>query len=229
MICSANLIAARLKSQAKKCKEDPLAITPLPDLEELSKSGSASIDLRLGTWFATMRQSRVPALVVEDEISAVTEKANLDKAQIETLKEFLPVKSTEENLVKMHYVPFGGRFILHPGNFVLGVTLEWIRLPRDLAGYVIGKSSWGRRGLIIATAAGVHPGFTGCLTLELSNCNEIPIVIKPGMEICQLFLHYVDSKLKIVECSSHAFSRKPHLGKIKIDAVAKKLGQARQF
>src|SRR5262245_18868742 len=92
-------------------------------------------------------------------------------------------------LNKTHYVRFGDKYILHPGSFVFGVTLEWLRLPGDLAAYVIGRSSWGRRGLIIATATGVHPGFKGCLTLALTNVGEIPIAIKPGMETCQLFLH----------------------------------------
>ncbi len=84
---------------------------------------------------------------------------------------------------------FGEDFILHPRSFVLGVTLEWLRMPSNFAGYVIGKSSWGRRGLIIATATGVHPGFTGCLTLELSNIGDLPIAIRPGMTIAQLFVH----------------------------------------
>src|SRR6185295_230400 len=144
-------------------------------------------------WFSTMRQSRIPVLEVDDEVSKAANKAGLTPEQLRIFEEFLPSSHTpsEANLTKSHYVSFGSRFILHPRNFVLGVTLEWIRLPNDLAGYVIGRSSWGRRGLIIATAVGVHPGFTGCLTLELTNVGEIPIAIKPGMTICQLFLHTV--------------------------------------
>ena len=168
MILSASQVASRIVSTDKKHQSDPLVITPFPELEDLKKSGSASLDFRLGTWFTTMHQSKVPVLVVEDELSAAAHKANLNAEQLKILEEFLPsaTSQAESNLTKMHYVPFGSRFILHPGNFVLGVTLEWIRLPKKLAGYVVGKSSWGRRGLIIATAAGVHPGFTGCLTLE---------------------------------------------------------------
>ena|SRR5947207_2106741 len=229
MILSANRIAGRMTSTDGKDRSDPLVITPYPELDELKRKGSASVDLRLGTWFNTVRQSKVPILVVEDELSTAARKANLTDEQIKILEEFLPSASspTESNLAKMHYVPFGSRFILHPGNFVLGVTLEWIRLPQDLAGYVVGKSSWGRRGLIIATAAGVHPGFTGCLTLELSNCNEIPISIKPGMRICQLFLHSVDSQLEVINDSPHSYSRRPRLGKMELDNVAKKLAEGR--
>src|SRR5204863_735414 len=139
--------------------------------------------------------------------------------------EFLPSSSTpsEANLTKSHYVSFGSRFILHPRNFVLGVTLEWLRLPSDLAGYVVGRSSWGRRGLIIATAAGVHPGFTGCLTLELSNVGEIPIAVKPGVSICQLFLHTVKADGTSVQQSPFACSRRPMIGKIQLDETALKL------
>src|SRR6266849_9594195 len=114
---------------------------------------------------------------------------------------------------------------MHPGNFVLRVTLEWIRLPKDMAAYVVGKSSWGRCGLIIATATGVHPGFKGCLTLELSNVGEIPIGIKPGIAICQLFLHDVSSSDEHVDASSFVGTRKPTLRPIKLDDFAKKLAR----
>src|SRR3546814_3010458 len=80
-------------------------------------------------------------------------------------------------------------YVLHPGRFVLGVTLEWLRLPASLSGYVTGKSSLGRHGLVIETAAGIHPQFSGCLTLELANVGEVPLEIYPGMPICQIFLH----------------------------------------
>jgi dCTP deaminase len=124
-------------------------------------------------------------------------------------------------MTKCHYVPFGDAFILHPRNFVLGGTLEWIRLPADLAGYVIGRSSWGRHGLIIATATGVHPGFTGCLTLELTNVGEIPITVKPGTAICQLFLHEVKSQDPAsVDKSRFIGRRKPTLSAIELDPFA---------
>ena len=107
----------------------------------------------------------------------------------------------------------------------MGVTLEWIRLPNNLAGYVTARSSWGRRGLIIATATGVHPGFTGCLTLELSNVGEIPIAILPGMTVCQLFLHRVDTQSDTVDHSRLIGKRRPSLGKIELDEVARKLAE----
>ena len=133
-------------------------------------------------------------------------------------------QSNERQLTKAHFVPFGGSFYLHPRNFVLGVTLEWIRLPINLAGYVIGRSSWGRRGLVIATAIGVHPGFKGCLTLELSNVGEIAIELRPGIRICQLCLHSVEGlATSYVDRSSFVGRRRPTLGTVKIDEVAARL------
>jgi len=125
---------------------------------------------------------------------------------------------------KTHYVPFGDSYFLHPRSFVLGTTLEWVRLPRDLAAYVVGRSSWGRRGLIIATATGVHPGFTGCITLELTNVGEIPIAIKPGMAVCQLFFHEVSGpEAAGGDRSQFAASRKPTVGRINADEFFRKL------
>ncbi len=78
-------------------------------------------------------------------------------------------------------------FVLHPGEFVLGSTLETVSLPDDLAARVEGKSSLGRLGLLThATAGFVDPGFTGHVTLELSNVATLPIMLWPGMKIGQL-------------------------------------------
>jgi len=78
-------------------------------------------------------------------------------------------------------------FVLHPGEFVLGSTYETITLPDDLAARVEGKSSLGRLGLLThATAGFVDPGFSGHVTLELSNVATLPIALWPGMKIGQL-------------------------------------------
>ncbi len=88
----------------------------------------------------------------------------------------------------------GEAFILHPGEFVLGTTLEAIGLPDDLVARVEGKSSLGRLGLLIhATAGFVDPGWThGQITLELSNVATLPIKLWPGMRIGQLSFHMLD-------------------------------------
>ncbi len=78
-------------------------------------------------------------------------------------------------------------FILHPGEFVLGSTLEVVRLDTDIVARLEGKSSLGRLGLLIHSTAGfVDPGFEGHLTLELSNVANLPIAIYPGMKIGQI-------------------------------------------
>jgi dCTP deaminase len=80
-------------------------------------------------------------------------------------------------------------FVLHPGEFVLGSTLEIVTLPDDLAGRLEGKSSLGRLGLLTHSTAGfIDPGFTGHITLELSNVANLPITLWPGMKIGQLCL-----------------------------------------
>ena len=83
----------------------------------------------------------------------------------------------------------GEPFVLHPGEFVLGQTLERVTLPNDLVARLEGKSSLGRLGLLIHSTAGfVDSGFSGNLTLELSNVANLPITLWPGMKIGQLCL-----------------------------------------
>ncbi len=204
MILKADEILARLAPDYANVSER-LCIRPQPQLEDPAKLGSASVDLRLGCWFGVLRRNRVTHL---DLMHASNPENNYDSS------------------LKMHYTPFGQNFVLHPRDFVLAVTLEWIRMPPKLAGYVIGRSSWGRRGLIIETAAGVHPGFTGCLTLELSNVGQVPIVLSPGVEICQVFIHRLESKaLTTVDESMFLGQRRPILGNIHPDSVARALAQ----
>lgn len=183
-------------------EKDPLVIAPTPDLVQLRKTGGASVDLRLGTWFLAMKARRHPVLDVYDEKTKAP---------------------TVSDLTNRYYIPFGGKFILHPRSFVLAVTLEWLRIPHFLAGMVTGKSSWGRRGLIIETAPGIHPGFTGCLTLELSNVGEIPIVISPGTEICQMFLHRLDQTAADIPTTQFRGQRQPTVSLATPDEFARRL------
>jgi dCTP deaminase len=85
-------------------------------------------------------------------------------------------------------------FVLHPGEFVLGSTLEAVTVPDDLAGRLEGKSSLGRLGLLTHSTAGfIDPGFSGHITLELSNVANLPITLWPGMKIGQLCLFRLSS------------------------------------
>ena len=202
MLLSSHSLASILSTKPED-ERDPFVVAPCPNLDKLRKSGGASIDLRLGTWFVSMKARRTSLLDVyeHDDYSA------------------------EVELTNKYYVPFGDKFILHPKAFILAVTLEWLRFPLHLAGMVTGKSSWGRRGLIIETAPGVHPGFTGCLTLELTNVGEVPIAISPGTEICQLFVHKLESPVPDTPESKFLGQRQPVLSGIRPDQFAINLMQ----
>ena len=120
----------------------------------------SSVDLRVDRYFRTFHNARHPYIDV--------------KKQMEDLTELVEVTDDEP-------------FILHPGEFVLGSTREYVRLPDDLVARLEGKSSLGRLGLLIHSTAGyVDPGFEGHLTLELSNVANLPITIYPGMRIGQI-------------------------------------------
>ena len=143
----------------ERIKKD-LVVSPIL---EKSQVGDGSVDISLGTRFIRSRRSKTT------EINFPT----LDK---ETNRSF------QESVV----VPFGEHYILHPRSFVLGCTFEFIALPLDICALVISRSSYGRAGLLIATAMFVHPGWRGCLTLELENLGEIPIKLQPLSTVGQL-------------------------------------------
>lgn len=85
-------------------------------------------------------------------------------------------------------------FVLHPGDFVLGVTQEFVEIPVDLVAQVTGRSSIGRLGIIVhATAGLIDPGFKGCITLELSNLSPLAVKLWPGMRIAQLVVSKLSS------------------------------------
>jgi dCTP deaminase len=139
-----------------------LYVTPM--LEEKQVSG-ASIDVRLGFDFLTIKRGNVGAF---------------DPAKTEI---------SPDRFRTPHYLNLGGAFYLHPNEMALGATLEYVRLPLNVSAYVTSRSKWGRRGLIIATATAIHPGFTGTITLELVNHGNVPLVLYPGLAVAQLLLH----------------------------------------
>ena len=100
---------------------------------------------------------------------------------------YIDVKESLDNLTEIVAIPDDSPFILHPGEFVLGSTVEHIELPEDLVARLEGKSSLGRLGLVIHSTAGfVDPGWKGHLTLELSNLARLPITLYYGMKIGQI-------------------------------------------
>ena len=120
----------------------------------------SSVDVRLGRHFRVFEHSRYTHIDV--------------RAPQPDLTQSVEVKENEQ-------------FVLHPGEFALGTTLERVGLPDDLVGRLEGKSSLGRLGLIIHSTAGyIDPGFSGTITLELSNVAKLPIPLYPGMFIGQI-------------------------------------------
>jgi len=106
----------------------------------------------------------------------------------------IDTKNEIKGLMKKIVVKSGEPLIVHPREFVLGTTREWVELPSDLVGRLEGKSSLGRIGLVIHSTAGyVDPGFAGQLTLEISNLANLPIALYSGMKICQFSLQQMTS------------------------------------
>jgi dCTP deaminase len=126
----------------------------------------ASIDLRLGDSFRVFHNHRAPAIDLREP----------------------PANLTEEVTVAPD-----DAFVIHPGEFCLGRTLEWVELPDDVVARIEGKSSLGRLGLIVhATAGFCDPGWKGTLTLELNNLTRVPIKLYPGLLIAQLSFMALD-------------------------------------
>jgi dCTP deaminase len=99
----------------------------------------------------------------------------------------LDVKKDLSGLMELVEVPEGEAFLLHPGEFALGSTLERVAVPNHLVARVEGKSSLGRLGLVIHSTAGfIDAGFDGHVTLELANLANLPITLYPGMKIGQI-------------------------------------------
>ena len=110
---------------------------------------------------------------------------------------FIDVRQPMEDLTTLVEIEGDAPFILHPGEFVLGQTLEKVTLPNDLVARLEGKSSLGRLGLLIHSTAGfVDSGFSGNLTLELSNVANLPITIYQGMPIGQLSFMRMDAPVE---------------------------------
>ncbi len=115
-----------------------------------------------------------------------------------SLYPYIDVKQPMEDLTELVRTGEDEAFILHPGEFVLGQTLERVQIPDDLVARLEGKSSLGRLGLLIHSTAGfVDAGFSGNLTLELSNVANLPITIYHGMPIGQLSFMRMDRPVEI--------------------------------
>lgn len=141
---------------------------------------ASSMDLRLGNIFKLYEHSKF---------------AVLDPKNPETF----------QGRMRMITIPEGESFMVQPGEFVLGVTMESITVPDDLVVRVEGRSSLGRLGIIVHSTAGfVDPGFSGTITLEISNLNRMPVALYPGMRVCQLAFEEMSSPAET------PYNLKPH-------------------
>jgi dCTP deaminase len=127
----------------------------------------ASVDLRLGDSFRVFHNHKAEAIDLRDPPIGLTEEVRVGE---------------------------GEPFVIHPGEFCLGRTLEWVELPDDIVARIEGKSSLGRLGLIVhATAGFCDPGWKGTLTLELNNLTRVPIKLYAGLPIAQLSFMTLDA------------------------------------
>lgn len=147
--------------------------------------GPASIDLRLAADFKVFRTSHL--------------------ALIDPKRGF-----PADMMMDDHRVPPEKPFIIHPGNFVLASTVEGITVPDDYVVCVEGKSTLARMGILVHTAGFIDPGFSGNITLEISNQSNVAIALYPGMYICQVAVHQMTSPAEVpYHKRKHSVYRKP--------------------
>jgi dCTP deaminase len=152
-------------------QEEKILVKPKPDLEK--QLGAASLDIHLGELF---------------QIFNSYQKTAVDPLKSESFK----------NLTSPFRIDKEHPFILHPHQFVLAMTEEWLALPADIGARIEGRSSWGRLGVIVHSTAGyVDPGFEGNLTLEMSNISPVPILLYPGLKICQIAFETLSSPAEV--------------------------------
>lgn len=143
----------------------------------------ASLDVHLGNWFVVFR------------------RVKLESVNVERDEKLLRTRGREEV-----FVPTGRKFLLHPGDLVLGATLEFFALPNDLMAFVEGRSRLGRIGLIVSTASQVAPGFHGVIVLEMANAGTVPLEVRPGDRIGQLVFQTMSDSVP----SEYAYHGKFH-------------------
>lgn len=155
----------------KYLRSGKIIITPAPDLSE--QLGSCILDLRLGNTYRVFNHTKTPYLDPMDP-------------------------KTLENITTEIEVADDEGFTVHPGEFVLAMTREYIEMPDDLTGRLEGRSSIGRLGIVVhSTAANIECGFRGHITLELANMGPIAVVLYPGMRICSISFEQLSSPAEV--------------------------------
>lgn len=152
-------------------KSRKIIIIPAPDFK--TQLGSCSLDLRLGDKFRVFEHSKNPYLdpTKKDYTNEITSEVRVKK---------------------------GDAFIMQPGDFVLAVTMERVKVPDDLLGRLEGRSSLGRLGIVVHSTASIFdPGWDGQCVLELGNLGRMPVALYPGMRICAMTFEQLSTPAEI--------------------------------
>ena len=155
----------------RRLEEGSLVVEPLAD--PALQIQPASVDLRLGREFLEFERTNIPCIHPNAE---------------REVEEYVSETEIAED----------GEFILHPGDFVLGTTIERVEVPDDLIAHVEGRSSLGRLAIVVHATAGLcDPGYRGQITLELSNLGAAPVALSPGMRVSQLTFTELSSRAEV--------------------------------
>ncbi len=188
------------KSIKEYLKEGKIVIDPIKDEQQIQPS---SVDMRLGDEFKVFKVIRKPYIDPKDE---------------EDIAEYMESST----------VPEGEAFIIHPNEFALATTQEYVKVPDDLVARVEGRSSMGRLGVTMHVTAGyVDPGFEGRITLEISNIGAMPVALYPGQRVCQLVFETMTTPAELPyghpkRNSKYMNQLKPESSRVKLDYELKK-------
>ena len=183
-------------------EEGKIVIDPLKDEQQIQPS---SVDMRLGDEFKVFKVIRKPYIDPKDE---------------EDIAEYMESST----------VPEGEAFIIHPNEFALATTQEYVKVPDDLVARFEGRSSMGRLGVTMHVTAGyVDPGFEGRITLEISNIGAMPVALYPGQRVCQLVFETMTTPAELPyghpkRNSKYMKQLKPESSRVKLDYELKNNG-----
>lgn len=183
-------------------EEGKIVIDPLKDEQQIQPS---SVDMRLGDEFKVFKVIRKPYIDPKDE---------------DDIAEYMESST----------VPEGEAFIIHPNEFALATTQEYVKVPDDLVARVEGRSSMGRLGVTMHVTAGyVDPGFEGRITLEISNIGAMPVALYPGQRVCQLVFETMTTPAELPyghpkRNSKYMKQLKPESSRVKLDYELKNNG-----
>ena len=181
-------------------EEGKIVIDSLKDEQQIQPS---SVDMRLGDEFKVFKVIRKPYIDPKDE---------------DDIAEYMESST----------VPEGEAFIIHPNEFALATTQEYVKVPDDLVARVEGRSSMGRLGVTMHVTAGyVDPGFEGRITLEISNIGAMPVALYPGQRVCQLVFETMTTPAELPyghpkRNSKYMKQLKPESIRVKLDYELKK-------